>query len=158
MILLLNLFLLCTGTLLFGCLTYISSTTLFLSAAYFLRILDGINGAALYNAMLSMLLSHYHDRAAGVYALADATFYVGYMAGPVLGSFLYQAGGFFLPFLFCSAVMALIGGATMCAIHPWIKSYEKKNVQKQPSFSISKFLNTEGIICLLYTSPSPRDS
>ena len=43
--------------LLFGFLTFINDTALFLSAAYFLRILEGLGGAALWTAMVSLLLT-----------------------------------------------------------------------------------------------------
>ena len=41
----------------FGCLTYVDDLILFLVLAYFLRILAGVGGAALWTAMLSFLLA-----------------------------------------------------------------------------------------------------
>lgn len=40
-----------------GCLTYVQDTATFLVLAYLLRILAGVGGAALWTAMLSLLLA-----------------------------------------------------------------------------------------------------
>ena len=40
-----------------------------------------------------------------VYSLIDATFGLGYTLGPVLGAFLYNYGGFLLPFLVSSLAL-----------------------------------------------------
>ena len=100
----------------FGCLTYVDDLILFLTLAYFLRILAGVGGAALWTAMLSLLLARskeiislrissllfyfsFPNSSGKVYSLVDATFGLGFTLGPVLGSFLYVAGGFITPFV-----------------------------------------------------------
>ena len=100
----------------FGCLTFVSDLVLFLTIAYFLRILAGVGGAALWTAMLSLLLARsreiislrissllfyfsFPNSSGKVYSLVDATFGLGFTLGPVLGSFLYVAGGFVTPFI-----------------------------------------------------------
>ena len=40
-----------------------------------------------------------------VYSLIDATFGFGYTLGPVIGAFLYNLGGFLLPFLVSSLAL-----------------------------------------------------
>ena len=45
----------------FGCLTFVSDLVLFLTLAYFLRILAGVGGAALWTAMLSFLLARWKE-------------------------------------------------------------------------------------------------
>ena len=40
-----------------------------------------------------------------VYSLIDATFGVGYTLGPVIGAFLFNIGGFLLPFLASSIAL-----------------------------------------------------
>ena len=46
----------------FGCLTYVDNLVLFLTLAYFLRILAGVGGAALWTAMLSLLLARWKGK------------------------------------------------------------------------------------------------
>lgn len=46
----------------FGCLTYVDDLVLFLTLAYFLRILAGVGGAALWTAMLSLLLARWKGK------------------------------------------------------------------------------------------------
>ena len=101
----------------FGCLTYVDDLVLFLTLAYVLRILAGVGGAALWTAMLSLLLARckemisqckyfftvsffrFPNSSGKVYSLVDATFGLGFTVGPVLGSFLFVAGGFVTPFI-----------------------------------------------------------
>ena len=47
----------CVSTLVFGFLTYINNTVMFLVGAYVLRIVEGVGGAALWTSMLSLLLA-----------------------------------------------------------------------------------------------------
>ena len=49
----------CVSTLMFGFLTYINHTTMFLISAYVLRIVEGVGGASLWTSMLSLLLAMY---------------------------------------------------------------------------------------------------
>ena len=45
-----------------------------------------------------------------VYSLIDATFGFGYTLGPVIGAFLYNLGGFLLPFLVSSLALMVSKG------------------------------------------------
>ena len=47
----------CVCGFLFGFLTFINNTQVFLITAYLLRMLEGVGGAALWTAMLSLLLA-----------------------------------------------------------------------------------------------------
>ena len=45
------------------------------------------------------------DRPGMVYSICDAMFGIGYTLGPFIGSILYEAGGFLLPFVLCGAAI-----------------------------------------------------
>ena len=52
--------------------------------------------------------SHYFsfpNSSGKVYSLVDATFGLGFTLGPVLGSFLYVAGGFITPFVVTACLL-----------------------------------------------------
>ena len=117
-----GLVLLCISTMLFSLLSLTQDVTIFLASAYTLRLAEGVAGAILWPAMLAPILRRYclipfvthsslnqsFPKNSGlVYSVMDATFCVGYMLGPVLGAFLYQAGGFIAPFLVCGAAISV---------------------------------------------------
>ena len=56
-----GLFLSSSCSLMFGFLTYVNNTTVFLVLAYILRFLEGAGGAAIWTAMLALLLARYKD-------------------------------------------------------------------------------------------------
>ena len=57
----LSLVLIFVAAISFGCLTYVDNLVLFLTLAYILRILAGVGGAALWTAMLSLLLARWKE-------------------------------------------------------------------------------------------------
>ena len=117
-----GLVLLCVSTVLFSLLSLTQDVTIFLASAYTLRLAEGMAGAILWPAMLAPMLRRYclntlvthssfkqsfPQNSGLVYSVMDATFGVGYTLGPVLGAFLYQAGGFIAPFLVCGAAISV---------------------------------------------------
>ena len=115
---------LCVSTLLFSLLSIIEDVTLFLTLAYIFRVVEGVAGAILWPAMLAPILRRYRwtfnssyclpfivqsfpQNSGLVYSVIEATFGLGYTLGPVLGAFLYQAGGFNTPFLVCGAAISV---------------------------------------------------
>ena len=56
-----GLFLISFSSVCFGLLTFVADSTLFLSLAYALRIVEGIGGSALWTSMLALLLARSAD-------------------------------------------------------------------------------------------------
>ena len=83
----------------FGFLTYINNTGLFIGLSYLLRALNGIADVAAWSAVVSILMKLYPTRVAQIMSWTEMFFGLGYMLGPALGSLLYEAGGFLLPFV-----------------------------------------------------------
>eukprot|EP00095_Tigriopus_kingsejongensis_P001693 maker-scaffold3251_size9521-snap-gene-0.1 protein:Tk01693 transcript:maker-scaffold3251_size9521-snap-gene-0.1-mRNA-1 annotation:"chromaffin granule amine" len=82
----------------FGFLTYADNTAVFLGVSYLLRMLDGIADAAAWGAILSILMKIWPDRVATIMSWTELCFGLGYTIGPAIGSYLYELGGFILPF------------------------------------------------------------
>ena len=101
--------LVCLDVILFGFINFVDSPSGFLSLAYLLRVPLGVGSAAMWISTLSLLLSYYPDKSAGVYSLVDATWGLGCMTGPVIGGFLYNMGGFLLPFIVVGHLIAVSG-------------------------------------------------
>ena len=79
-----------------------------------------------------------------MYALVDATFGLGFMSGPVLGSFLFDAGGFLLPFLVCGICMMITGIVAVFSIRKVVTLAE--DMEQTKELSIRKLLSIPGVI------------
>ena len=81
--------------------------------SYLLRILEGVAEAASWSAVFAMLLHMFPDNVATIYATTEASFALAEMLGPTLGAFLYEAGGFVLPFVICGTLCLITGLVTI---------------------------------------------
>ena len=70
---------------------------------------QGVGAAATWTSNLSILMAKFPERKATVKAWCDASFNFGLTIGPVIGAFMYDAGGFFLPFSVTGTAILLIG-------------------------------------------------
>jgi len=95
--------------ILFGMLQWVNDTTMFLVFSYLIRFLEGVGAAATWTSNLSILMAKFPERKSTVKAWCDASFNFGLTIGPVLGAFMYDAGGFFLPFAVTGTAILLSG-------------------------------------------------
>ena len=72
-----------------------------------------------------------------VYSICDAMLGLGYTIGPMIGSFLYEYGGFVLPFLVCGGAILVTGVISLVTCHNLIKEAES---EKSPSSKSSSML------------------
>lgn len=107
----------CRGPMIQGVLLSALATLLFAIAPDFTvlmvaRFAQGVAGAAIWIAGLAMVAEHYSGRRVEMmgYALVGST--VGAILGPLLGGWLYEAGGYLVPFVALLALIAL--EATLC--------------------------------------------
>lgn len=96
----------------FGLLQWVNDTTTFLVLSYIIRFMEGVGAAATWTSNLSILMAKFPDRKASVKAWCDASFNLGLTVGPVVGAFLYEAGGFCLPFALTGSAIILSGVVT----------------------------------------------
>ena len=82
----------------FGFLHYVDNIGAFLGLSYLLRFLDGVADAASWSALVAILIDIWPDRAAQIISWGESAYGLGYTIGPAIGSGLYIAGGFKLPF------------------------------------------------------------
>ena len=84
---------------LFGFLVYITDTTLFIALSYLLRFLHGVSSVAAWASVNTMLIFIFPKDASKVVASIEVLQGLGYMIGPMLGSLIYEYGGFLATFL-----------------------------------------------------------
>ncbi|NGZ77482.1 MFS transporter [Saccharibacillus alkalitolerans] len=101
--------------LLWGLLGLAAATLLFAFAESFAwlvaaRVLQGISAAATWTAGLALIAEHYSPETRGrAMGLALSGQAAGTLLGPTVGGWLYELGGYTLPFL-CAAGLALLDG------------------------------------------------
>ena len=95
----------------FGLLHWVEDTRTFLVLSYLIRIIEGVGAAATWNTNLSILMAKFPEQKASVKAWCDASFNLGLTLGPVLGAFMYEAGGFCLPFVVTGSAIIISGAA-----------------------------------------------
>ena len=81
-----------------------------------IRILEGVAEAASWSAVFAMLLQMFPENVATVYSVTEACFAFAEMIGPTFGAFLYDYGGFAVPFLICGSLCLITGLCTTCVL------------------------------------------
>ena len=142
----LTIFVSSTTPILFGCLTFIWNLPTFLVLSYTLRIIEGVSSAILYVAVQTLLLFQYPDKTSAVYSLVEGTNNLGIMLGPVVGTFLYNVGGFILPFVSCGSGMLILGAVALWAVKKWLQNFQTvEDPEENFDSSILNLLCSNGI-------------
>ncbi|XP_029209764.2 MFS-type transporter SLC18B1-like isoform X2 [Acropora millepora] len=97
------------SNILFGFCGMISGQTLFVVFCFLLRTTSAMGGAAAETSALSIVMEQFPDNLGAVTGASETFSGIGFSLGPALGGFLYEIGGFKLPFIVmgCSAMAAL---------------------------------------------------
>lgn len=101
-------FILATTSILFGFLDKINNSLVFLILSIVIRIFEALGCASFRISANSILLNEFEDDQELVFGLLQAFGGIGLTMGPLLGVFLFDIGGFLLPFGF-TGVLLLIG-------------------------------------------------
>lgn len=72
---------------------------------FFCRFIEGFGNGCLNSATFSIIQFSYGDNAGNLIGLTQTFTGLGMLAGPILGSVLFEAGGFELPFFVCGALL-----------------------------------------------------
>ena len=94
--------------------------------SYLIRILEGVAEAASWSAVFAMLLQMFPTNVATVYSVTEACFAFAEMIGPTLGAFLYESGGFSLPFMICGGLCLFTGFCTIFVLPKQTNDDSKK--------------------------------
>ena len=89
------------------------------------RFIYGLADAASFGAVLGILIKLFPDKAATLMAFTESFFGFGYTVGPALGSFLYETGGFRLPFFVVGGVGVFFAVMLLFAV-PGVGRKKKK--------------------------------
>lgn len=144
----LGLFGLAAATMLFG---FANSFWLLILA----RMLQGISAAATWTAGLALLADVFplqeRGKAMGIALSGQA---VGMLLGPTIGGFLYQWGGYHLPFIFASAIALIDGVLRITLLHDEPKQDTEQRVSYRSIFKMRSLFMIIGIIIIGAALPS----
>ncbi|XP_023343269.1 MFS-type transporter SLC18B1 isoform X2 [Eurytemora carolleeae] len=109
-------FIVAIGNIAFGFLSEINNSKVFFWSSILIRVIIAIGESAMTPACYALASQQLGERHQGkAISLAEACFGVGTMFGPSIGGFLYQIGGFSLPFWIAGGVLFLINmSAIIC--------------------------------------------
>ncbi|CAD8195272.1 unnamed protein product [Paramecium pentaurelia] len=99
------------GLLLFGFLYYFDSYFVVLIGSFMARLIGGIGASMFMTPFYAFIPQLFPKSIEEKIAIAEVSTSLGFLGGPILGSALYQLGGFILPFFFfagCSFGLAVI--------------------------------------------------
>lgn len=105
------------ASILFGSLKQSPPGSVFLGLAIAVRVFEGLGTAAFQTAVFSIVAAEFPKSLASTYSVQQTAFGVGLVAGPTVGGFLYQIGGFTLPFV-CVGSLLLICDALAYLLLP----------------------------------------
>ena len=97
------------STALFGLLTLLPGQLPFVGAAFALRIVESLGATAFATSSYSFIAACHPQKTGTMFATLETAFGGGVVIGPVVGGFLYDLGGFLLPFLTVGAMMTTGG-------------------------------------------------
>lgn len=129
----------------FGFLEYVQDTGAFIGLSYLLRFLDGMADAASWGAVVSILMKLYPNKVSTIMSWTEMVFGLGYMLGPALGSALYSAGGFLLPFIVVGSWCLVVAIALYFAI-PNVKPDNSDRADTGKSLTLLGLLKSPTII------------
>jgi len=122
----------------FGLLTYLENTWAFLGCSYGLRLLEGVAEAGAWSSVLTILSVEFKDHVTYVYSLTQASFGFAEILGPSVGGFLFEFGGFLLPFEFSGILCFVVGFIIICRLPYLLTKNENESLENGGAVTVEK--------------------
>nr|XP_047145094.1 MFS-type transporter SLC18B1-like isoform X3 [Hydra vulgaris] len=144
-----------TTEILFGFLGDINDRVTFESFCFVVRSFTAVGNAASSTAAISILSHTFPENMSTVFGVLELFTGLGFMTGPPLGGFLYQYGGFKLPFLVTGSMVLVVVFVVF-----WVlpsesayqdQSYDKVAEKKIETGSLLQTIFVPGILILAVT-------
>lgn len=95
------------GICLFGVLKWVSDGSTFTTFCALIRSFGSVGLAAVSAACYGAIPVYYPNHISQIFGLVEMCYGIGMIIGPLLGGWLYEVGGFDLPFFVCGALLFL---------------------------------------------------
>ncbi|GAU99732.1 hypothetical protein RvY_10688 [Ramazzottius varieornatus] len=96
------------ATVFMGVLEY-SPDPAFISMCYLIRIMQGLGASAVVTASFTIIADVFPTSISTMFGTCETFSGLGFMVGPIIGSGLYEAGGFKAPLVFLGTCVMLVG-------------------------------------------------
>lgn len=110
---------LCEGVsmIIFGVFDFIEDPTIYACASFFCRFLEGFGNGCLNSGSSKLLMVMFPvSRLAKLTGLLQTFTGLGMLMGPLLGSLLFELGGFQLPFYTVGVLLLILSGLIVCLV------------------------------------------
>ncbi|XP_040575634.1 MFS-type transporter SLC18B1 [Lepeophtheirus salmonis] len=117
--------------IIFGILDFIQDPRLFVIAGIFIRIFEALGNSAFITASFSIIAQEFSSNVATMFSTIEMCFGFGLIVGPTIGAYLYEVGGFLLPFVVLGTTLlisSLIAQISMPSMDFSTNSNKKKGV------------------------------
>ena len=98
----------------FGLFYYIKDPTAYGILSFLCRIVEGFGNGCLNSSTSAIICQQYPDNMGNLIGLTQTFTGLGMLSGPIFGSFLYEAGGFKLPFFVTGALLLALNFPITC--------------------------------------------
>jgi len=94
-------------SILFGVLDRVELKEAFIGLSFTVRIVEGLGNAAFLTSAFTIVAAEFPQSVATTFACLETFFGLGLIVGPTLGGFLFQVGGYMLPFSVLGGLLIL---------------------------------------------------
>nr|XP_006819491.1 PREDICTED: MFS-type transporter SLC18B1-like [Saccoglossus kowalevskii] len=148
------------ATIAFGILDVFETRGLFIGMSFFIRIIEALGCSACITASYVIIVNEFPDAVATASGTVELFNGLGFIAGPVVGGALYDAGGYMLPFILLGAIMLLFALLTYFLLPIQEKDDSKietgslLELLKVPAILITAMATCMGAVALSYMNPT----
>ena len=119
--------------------------TSFIACAVLIRIVHAVANSLVIASTFSYTASEFPSSVAKIFSITRSAMNIAQLFGPVLGGILYEAGGFFCPFLLMGAIQAVLAVFSICLMPaPDVEDQEScdhEHKRKKNKVSVFKMLS-----------------
>lgn len=131
--------------ILMGVLNMVSGSVIFIGLSFAIQIVAAFGAAAITNVNSVLANKEFPKCSSSVFAVLEIALGMGNMTGPLIGGYLFEVGGYSLPFIVVGGVLTLVAIAAAILLPP----DEYSNTQEDPSANLTvQEVLREPSICL----------
>ncbi|XP_077561617.1 MFS-type transporter SLC18B1-like isoform X1 [Haemaphysalis longicornis] len=134
------------ASVIFGFLKKSPPGSVFLGLAIATRAVEGLGTASFMTAVFAIVAAEFPRSLGTTYSVQQTAFGAGLVAGPTVGGFLYQAGGFIVPFAAVGSLLLVCG----IFVYLMLPAIEDDNEVAPKSGDMLKFWCNAGILLDAY--------
>ncbi|XP_048236762.1 MFS-type transporter SLC18B1-like [Haliotis rufescens] len=134
--------------ILFGWLSKSPPGWIFIGLCFATRVVEALGTASYMTSCLTIAAGLFPDRKPTIYSLLEIGVTVGFAVGPAIGGFLFECGGYAMPFWTLGGCLFIVGVATLIFLQQ-NEHHEHSQVSPQSTFLLLRSpLVSLGVLCL----------